>query len=415
VRRLIIPVLVLCTCIGINACRSTSMSKGAPAPAGLPSFYAVPSGVAQKSPGTLLKSQSLNAPAVKGKVRRIMYVSTDAAGRRVAVTGLVFLPAARPPKAGYPVVSWAHGTNGMAARCAPSLSPEDALPDRTVLNTMMQLGWAVTATDYQGEGTPPGLLPFLVGDVAGRNAIDIVVAAHDLSSANTGRRYIVWGHSEGGHSALFAWRLANTYGARSGLQMVGVVAGAPPSQLSTVYEHLTTTPYRVYDYMMLAGFNAAYGNSAAPLDAVLTPKGTELLSMLRQGCLAPVTAAVNAQPFAQLVSSNPLDVAAWRSSFAQNDPASFVSASKVPLIIIHGGNDEVVPVTTSAALADHLCNLGANLERWVYPAQNHGGALIASALDAGLWMKGRFAGQQAQYRPADASRAQVTTCPRAGG
>jgi pimeloyl-ACP methyl ester carboxylesterase len=339
-----------------------------------------------------------------------MYVSSDARGRSVAVTGVVFVPAGPPPKGGYPVVSWAHGTNGMANRCAPSLNPQTVLT-ATALNAMLALGWAVAATDYQGEGTPPGLLPFLVGDVAGRNVIDIVLAARHLPSAHVGKTYLVWGHSEGGQSALFAWRLATTYGSRSGVHMVGAVAGAPPSQLPTLYQFLATTPSRFYDYMMLAGFNVGYGNSAAPLSAVLTPKGTALLPTLRQTCLASVASAVNASPFAELVKSNPLEVAAWKKLFMQNDAATFKSAGKVPLLIVHGGADEIIPVATSALLSDHLCALGANLERWVYPTQSHGGVLIVSALDVGHWIQARLAGESSSdYRPTGETGAQVHTC-----
>jgi pimeloyl-ACP methyl ester carboxylesterase len=410
-RRLVIPLTVLSICIAVAACRSSPASKAVPAPPGLPPFYAVPAGVAQKSPGTVLKSQSLPDPRVHGSTIRVMYVSTDAKGRSVPVTGLVFVPVSPPPPGGYPVVSWAHGTNGMADQCAPSLKPDTVL-STGVLNSMLALGWAVAATDYQGEGTPPGLLPFLVGDVAAHNTIDIVLAARKLPLARVGRDYIVLGHSEGGQSALFAWKLAPTYGSRSGVHMAGVVAAAPPSQLSTLWQQLSPTPNRVYLYMILAGFNAAYGNRAAPLDAVLAPGGTALLPTLQQECLGSVTAEVNAYPFTELVKANPFGIAAWRRLLTQNDPARFRSANKVPLLIVHGGADELIPVATSAALADQLCSKGANLERWVYPGQNHGGVVFVSAVDMGRWMIERFAARSSpvHYQPTGETGVQVRTC-----
>ena len=60
----------------------------------------------------------------------------------------------------------------------------------------------VTASDYQGEGTP-GLLPYIAGDSAARNTIDIVRAARNLPAAHASDNYVVWGHSEGGHTAMF--------------------------------------------------------------------------------------------------------------------------------------------------------------------------------------------------------------------
>jgi len=410
VRRLI-ALSLLASCVAVGACRGSPSSKAVPAPKGLPPFYAVPSGVAGKSPGTLLKSQVLAAPTVQGTVHRVMYVSRDARGRSVPVTGLVFVPETEPPPDGYPVVSWAHGTNGMADQCAPSLEPDDAL--RGVINPMLALGWEVVATDYQGEGTPP-VLPYLVGDVAARNSIDIILAARHLPSSHASSDYIVWGHSEGGQSALFAWQLA-TYGARSGLEMVGAIAAAPPSQLEALWQSVMPTQYRVYLYMMLAGFNAGYGDTAAPLGTVLTPKGTAVLPTLEKACLGPVTSAVDALPFGELVSSNPFDVPTWRRLFAKNDPANFPSASSVPLLIVHGGADEVVPVSTSALLTNQLCSKGANVERWVYPGQSHGGVLFVSAVDVGRWMINRFQGSVSHYQPTGGTAAvQLSTCPGRG-
>lgn len=392
------------------ACNSSGGSKPVAAPKGLPPFYAVPADVSHQSPGDLLKSEPVSVPEVNGTVERVMYVSQDAKGKPAAVTGLVFVPALPAPPAGYPVVTWAHGTNGMAAACTPSLKASTAVASPTVINAMLGLGWIVAATDYQGEGTPPGLLPFLVGDVAARNTVDIVRAARQLPTAHAGPDYIVWGHSEGGQAALFAWSMAGSYGARDGIHMVGAVAVAPPSQLEDVYQHLSGTADRVYAYMMLAGFNAAYGNRSAPLDAVLTSKGSALLPKLRTACLGPLAAVVNGSPFAQLVKTSPFTLPAWRQLFTQNDPASFATANQVPLLIVHGAADELIPVTTSAQLTDHLCSLGANVERWVYPDQNHGGVLFASVLDMGHWMQNRFQDSSTPYQPTGVPGVEVHTC-----
>jgi pimeloyl-ACP methyl ester carboxylesterase len=342
-----------------------------------------------------------------------MYTSTDARGRPAAVTGLVFVPSAPPPPGGYPVVSWAHGTNGMADKCAPSLNLDTALP-ADVVNGMLGLGWVIAATDYQGQGTPPALLPYFVGDVAARNTIDIVLAIRQLPAAHAGKDYIVWGHSEGGQSALFAWSLATTEGSRSGLRMVGAVAAAPPSQLSVLWQSLSSTPHRVYLYMMLAGFNAAYGDRSAPLGTVLTSKGSALLPKLRQGCLTSVASAVNASPFAALVKANPFDVAVWRRLFTRNDPASFRSANQVPLLIAHGAADEVIPAPTSAVLKDQLCSKRANVERWVYPKQPHD-VVAVSAFDMARWMLMRFQGASVPIQPIGEEGVRVERCPGGSG
>ena len=62
------------------------------------------------------------------------------------------------------------------------------------------------------------------------------------------------------------------------------MAGAPPSQFALIYTFLKTSPYRYYLLMAAGGLNAAYGNTAAPLDQVLTPLGLKHVADLDKGC-----------------------------------------------------------------------------------------------------------------------------------
>ena len=83
-----------------------------------------PSGAAFYTPPTPLPAGAHGAPiwARKGSggQRLLLYRSTGATGKPVAVSGTVAVPKGRAPKGGWPVISWAHGTTGIADRCAPS-------------------------------------------------------------------------------------------------------------------------------------------------------------------------------------------------------------------------------------------------------------------------------------------------------
>ena len=136
-----------------------------------------------------------------GTVYRVMYLSESVIEQTRAGHRHRHRPRSlRAAPAGYPVVTWGHGTNGMADQCAPSLDPASDVP---LTNDLLDQGWEVTASDYQGEGTP-GLLPYLVGVSAARNTVDIVRAARHLAAAHASANYVVWGHSEGGQTAMFA-------------------------------------------------------------------------------------------------------------------------------------------------------------------------------------------------------------------
>lgn len=396
----------------LSGCSSSAPAGGSPAPAGLPAFYAVPAGVSGKAPGTLLKWATVAASGVDGTAYRVLYVSTDIHDHPQAVSGLVFVPHTPAPAGGYDVVSWAHGTTGMADQCAPSLQPTTAVAGGTaILNEMLDRGWEVTASDYQGEGTPPHLLPYLVGSLSARNTIDIVRAAHELPGAHAGRTFVVWGHSEGGQTAMYAWNLGPTYGA--GLQLAGVVAGAPPSQFAFVYNSLLNSPFRFYLLMAAAGFNSAYGDRAAPLDEVLTAKGMSLLSVLHQGCFGYLATTLDRYSLPQLVKGDPFKIPAWRTVLSENDPQDIASANSVPLLIYQGSADEQIPAISSQILAAHLCGLGQDLERWLYPGQSHAGVIPVASPDFIHWIADRFAGGSSPdpYAPAGESGVQTTTCP----
>jgi pimeloyl-ACP methyl ester carboxylesterase len=402
---------ILGVAVVIAACGSSSSPSSSrhaiPAPPGLPSFFSVPQPLPTTGPGTLLKSEHLSVPGLHGSAYRVMYLSESVTNKPVPVTGLIVVPDRSAPSGGYPVVTWGHGTNGMADQCTPSLDPTSDVP---LANDLLNQGWEITASDYQGEGTP-GLLPYLVGVSAARNTIDIVRAAAHLPAAHASANYVVWGHSEGGQTAMFALNIAASYA--PDLHLKGVVAGAPPSQFYAIYQFLQTSPFRYYLFMAAGGFNAAYGNKVAPLDQVLTPLGIKLLPDLDKGCSDYIAKVTSKYTLAQLTKANPIDVPAWKKLMNENDPGTFTRASSAPLLIIQGGKDEQIPVASTALLATHLCGLGQDLERWIYPGQSHAGVIAPSAVDMVHWIADRFAAgpNPDPYKPIGLPGVMTTTCP----
>ena len=393
--------LALVAAMAVSGCGSSSSQ-----PFTMPAFYSVPDRLPATTPGALVKSQKVPSGAIHGTVYRVMYVSEDVHGAPVLVTGLIMVPTTPPPATGYPVVSWGHGTNGMADQCAPSLAPSSAVPEQ---NALLAQGWEVTASDYQGEGTP-GLLPYVVGVSAARNTIDIVRAAQHLTAAKASTNYVVWGHSEGGQTAMFALAIGGSYAPE--LTLKGVVAGAPPSQFQFIYGFLRTSPFRYYLLMVGAGWNSAYGNAVAPLSEVATPKAISLLPILEQGCSAYIAAQTKKYPISQIIKADPYTIPAWRQLEIANDPGQLTTASPAPLLIIQGGADEQIPVVTTQLLEQHDCSIGQEVQRWVYPGLSHAGVIPVSLPDMVHWISDRFAGVAAPdpYQPTGATGVDISDC-----
>jgi pimeloyl-ACP methyl ester carboxylesterase len=399
---------LLAGALALTALALPSMAASA-AKRSLPAFYKVPARIPH-APGAIVKHERIPVPGVAGTVYRVMYVSTTVTTKPVAVTGLVIVPRATAPAGGFPVVAWGHGTNGMAEQCAPSLHPMSTATAMPRVNALLSHDWVVTASDYQGEGTP-GPLPYLVGQVAARDTIDLVRAAEHLRPAHAGRRFVVWGHSEGGQTAMFSLHIAAGYAPT--LDLVGVVAGAPPSQFALMYTFLKTSPYRFYLIMAAAGFETAYGPGKAPLRQVLTKKGLSIVPDLTKGCFGTVDRLIDRYTLAQLVKKNPFSLPAWKALLVANDPEYFKDAASAPLLIIQGGADEQIPVISTQLLAQHLCSVGQGVERWIYPGMSHTGVLAVSIGDMVHWIADRFAGVGSPdpYHPVGLPGVQTTSCP----
>lgn len=401
-------VAVACSSSGGSASTTTTARTVATiaAPAGLPDFYGVPDPLPEGAHGDLIKSEPLTSEGLHGSLWRVMYLSESVQGDPIAVTGLVAVPSGTAPEGGWPVITWAHGTTGIADSCAPSLDPSGI--DR-LANALLDAGYAVTATDYEGQGTP-GRHPYIAGVSEGRGVVDIVTAARQMPEVDASARYVIWGHSQGGHAAMFAGHIAA--GWAPDLDLLGVVAGAPPSQLLLINAALQQSPFKYYVAMAAAGLNAAYGDAAAPLDQVLTPDGLAWLANVDEQCAGDLRTISADLDFSTLQKADPASVPAWNQLLQENDPGKFTEPIPQPLLIIHGGADEQIPVASSQLLFGQLCSIGQVEQRWVYPEQSHAGVVAASVNDMLAWIGQRFAGNPNPFptTPVGPPVPEVQTC-----
>ena len=376
-------VLVACGGSSRGAGAAGSGFKHPAPPKHLPAFYTPPKHL-PGGPGTLIKSRRLSAPGVDGTVYRIMYVSENEQGRDIPVVASIHVPKGPAPAGGFPVIAFAHPTSGIAPVCAFSLNATIANP---TTNQLLQRGFEMVTSDLQPAGKP---IPYIVGTVAARNVIDSVRAARHLAAAHASSSYAVWGHSEGGQAALFALQIAARYAPE--LHLVGVAASAPPAELQFIYDHLGSLSHadRSLWLMVEFGFHIAYGG-AAPLSKVITPLGLSFEKGAETSdCPGP--RGPEKYPPGKLFRASPFNVPSWKRLMLANDPGQFKSASSVPLLILHGGIDNIVPTRSSQILARHLCGVGQDVERWVYPGKSHANVIPVSEQDTLTWISHRFAG-----------------------
>ena len=172
------------------------------------SFYDAPDEVPDE-PGRLLRSQPYDGDLPAGlRGYRILYTTTASDGTPALASGVLAVPDSDEPA---PLVAWAHGTVGVARGCAPSLGPDAVSSDGVPATAALAAnGWALVATDYTGMGTQ-GRFPYLVGAGEAHSVLDSARAARQVPGVALDDRTVLWGHSQGGHAALWAGQLASSY------------------------------------------------------------------------------------------------------------------------------------------------------------------------------------------------------------
>ncbi len=357
-------------------------------------FYVPPDPLPPGDPGSVIWARPLPDPIGGGTAWQVLYRSSAENGDPVAVSGLVVVPAAPPPAAGRRVVALAHSTTGVADACAPSraLASPGAAGSQEVAAVAagaMAQGWVLAATDYRGLGTPGGH-PYLVGQLAGRDVIDLARAASHLpgTGVDASSAVAVLGHSQGGSAAIFAAELAPAYA--PDLRLVGAVAGAPATELG---RRVTSWPPASgqdtgFAMMTVSGFHAAYPDLS--LGSVLSERGLAALPTVEDGCVGDVLAAFGTEDPAELFTADGPD-AEWQAALEANVAGR--QPTDVPVYLFHGEADAVVPVAWSADYQARACDAGANVTRVVYPGLDHGSVLFAALGPAFDWLSARLDGE----------------------
>jgi pimeloyl-ACP methyl ester carboxylesterase len=352
---------------------------------GAEAFYAAPRRLGDLDPGDVIRSEPIAAPA-GAQAWRVLYRSESAAGRPIAVSGVIVAPDA-PAPARRPVVTWAHGTTGIADQCAPSRFPMVATRIPYV-DELLAAGNVVTATDYEGLGTE-GVHPYLVGRSEGRGVLDAARAARNLRATGAGRQVTVIGHSQGGQAALFAGELAADYAPE--LDVAGVVAIAPVSDLGTIIGAAARIPRAAgFAVMAATGFAAAYPE--IDLDRLLTAEARAKAGVVDTECAGAVIEAYAATE-GTAYAIDPRVTAPYDEIVVANTAGR--ARTDAPVLLVHGTGDTLIPVVLSRLFLPSLCATGTVAELRTYEGATHGSVLTAAAPDVLAWVAARRSGEAA--------------------
>jgi alpha-beta hydrolase superfamily lysophospholipase len=393
----VLAAVLLATGLPASPVGASTTSTAAPSHGGsatvtgaLASFYRPPVPLLFAPAGSIIRSRQI--PAGTGlptgtHAYRVLFHTTSESGGDLAESGVVVVPGGTPPSAGFPIVSWAHGTTGVASGCAPSLEGTAKVPD---LNALVAAGDIVVAADYRGLGAP-GLHPYLVGVSEAEDVLDGARAARSLVGGAASNAVVVTGYSQGGQAALFAGEIAQSYAPE--LFVAGVAAIAPVTSVLDLAPSGDLPPpsgQSAFTAMALWAWARHYRSFG--LGSVLTPAGLAGLSTVSTSCVDGVASLFDS------VAPSRFFLPGWehdpgvQAANQANRPGG--SPTSAPILIVQGTADEVVPFgRTTNFVGRSLCrNQYDSVDYVAESGVGHSQVLDLSTAMVNRWIHARFVG-----------------------
>jgi alpha-beta hydrolase superfamily lysophospholipase len=343
--------------------------------------------------GKLLRTEPFTRGIPAGaKGYRILYGTVRADGTIVPASALVLVPEASGPGP-HDMIAWAHGTTGIVAGCAPSLfeKPFHGMP---ALPEAISAGWAVVAPDYVGLGTPGGHA-YLVGEEAANAVADALRAARQIEGLALSARYLTWGHSQGGNTAL--WMGMRGAELAPELSQLGVAALAPASDLKGLVGASRTSPFgKIVSAYAIAAYGAAYPD--IDVAGYRKPWIKLLLDDIAGRCVGDIRALFSvAETFllpGDVFARDPLQ-GPFGERMLQNSP---MGPFPVPVLLAQGAIDDLVLPSIQEAYVKARCGEGAPLDYKRIEGRDHMSLVLEAEPLTGMlmqWSRDRFAGKPA--------------------
>jgi acetyl esterase/lipase len=364
-------------------------------------LYDVSPGEIPGKPGSIIRIWPLEGggPGMggNGDAFRMLYRSTNPSGQPIAVSGAIYIPSGPAPAGGRNIIAWAHPTSGVMPPCAPSLMP-DVGGMMWNLGNMIARGHIVVATDYPGLGTE-GIHPYLIGESEARSVLDSVRAARALPNSGASNRFAVWGHSQGGHAALYTGQVAARYA--PDLKLVGVAAAAPATYLVELFDADKATEQDLLAMTVLSWSRL----ENLSVTTVVEPAAMPAFERTARDCLESVAefeaiekdeSPLEREKFLKV---DPSEAEPWKGIMLRNSPGQ--APAGAPVFIAQGTADTTVNPEITKRFAQALCAQGVRVSFVPLPGVSHVFAARDSADAALNWMTERFRGAPA---PSDCQR-----------
>lgn len=396
-------------------------------------FYAQPDSFPTDAPGTLLESRRITfapagVPVVVNEAYQFRYVTRDPAGLPIVSVATVLRPITAPitgplnilltplnsalssalgplgslvsavtgPLTEPRLLVYSTAYDSLGAACTPSRSATGStanalnIAETPLFVLALTRGYTVLLADYEGPTHAFG-----AGRQAGQANLDAARAALKLPplGMNASTPIGLIGYSGGGIATAWSASLAPIYAPE--LNLVGAASGGTPVDVFRVVKEAENTSYFNLVLGGVIGANRLYPELIP--DSLLSDKGRTVFSAMKDGCAGGTTdgSPVFQGTLAELTrSSDPYNTPGALQVKGKINLPQAGEAPKVPTLLYHEVNDELIQFEPARSLYDTWCSAGSPMA--FYPSQlgqNHAGGLIAGYPAALAFIEGQFAGQ----------------------
>lgn len=363
--------------------------------------------------GTILKFR--NTP---GKLRtiyfplnvdskQIMVKSTDKFNNPVTIINTVIQPKKFDPTK---VVVFQFAQDSSSYDCAPSYALRYGASMSTLYNQLetipLQLilnkGWSIVATDYEGP-----LANFPGGKQSGYFTLDsirAIVNSYDITGLSERSRFILWGYSGGSIPVNWASALIDEYPDIKE-NIIGAVIGGPVTNLTSAAVANEGTKHAGLVASAIAGLMKQYPEMDEIVRSEITEEQYQDLLYAQENCLIPILRHFKNKNF-----FTGTDKKVWAKSGLNifstdkmikilNDHKIALDSDapkpKIPILLYHGKNDDILPWKDSNEVYENWCEWGIDsLEFLSDRISGHMTGFLYSAPAVAKWMKDRFDGKE---------------------
>ncbi|HDR89150.1 MAG TPA: alpha/beta fold hydrolase [Bacteroidetes bacterium] len=329
-------------------------------------------------------------------IYRIGY-RTNFMGESITASGLLCIPAT---PGHYPILSFQNGTNTLLEN-APSTNPGYELYQ--LLQSVASMGYVVVIADYIGFGASKQIFhPYLHKESTVQCLVDMLRAVNEFwEDIPTGitplNSYYLTGYSQGGWSTLALLKaLENEY--KQEFQVTACACGAGPYDMH--YFHDEVMSLEEYPSPgFLAYVSKAYidhGIIDKKLNDLFQPSYATTIPQLFDGyhSIDEIHAALTTHlgdlfipAYREGYLTDP-DYADIRSALEENSVPAW--HTEIPLLLVHGGEDDYVPTMLTHRLYDQMIQEGTSpstCSKIILEGKNHGEGIVPASLQGLLFFQ----------------------------